>query len=153
MRSIIHKEGTMDTTYTYTTTTTNIDPSMMPFFWVMFLVSFALGVLELASLWRLYKMAGQPGWAAIVPVYNIVVMLQIVGRPVWWVLLMFIPLVNFVIAIIVILDFAKAYGKSVGYGVAMLFFSFIMYPILAFSKDTKYVGPLAAQPAPAAPQL
>ncbi len=107
----------------------------------------AISILVLASFWKIFAKAGKPGWAAIIPIYNLVVYLQIVNRPIWWIILMFIPLVNVVIWIIVTNDLAKAFGKGVGWTIGMLFLGFIFYPILGFGSDP-YVG----RPAPAQPQ-
>lgn len=107
------------------------------------LVGLAVAVLLIAAMWRVFTKAGQPGWAAIVPFYNTIVLLRVVGRPWWWLLLMFIPLVNVILAIIVYLDLAKSFGKGTGFGVATIFFSYICIPILAFG-DARYVGPAGA---------
>ena len=112
------------------------------------LIYLILAVLLIASLWKVFTKAGKPGWAAIVPIYNLIVLFQIVGRPWWWLLLMLIPFVNFIIAIIVYIDLAKSFGKGVGFGIGLLFLSFIFLPILAFG-DAQYVGPAAAQGSPA----
>ena len=102
-------------------------------------VSFALAILTIVAMWKLFKKAGKPGWAAIIPIYNIIVMLEIAGMPGWYVLLLLIPIVNVVIAILIILRFVKAYGKGTGFGILTIFFAPIMYAIMAFG-DTKYVG-------------
>jgi hypothetical protein len=60
----------------------------------------------LYCMWRIYEKAGKPGWASIIPIYNILVQLEILGRPWWWLLLMFVPFVNIVIGIIIIFDLA-----------------------------------------------
>ncbi len=96
----------------------------------------ALIVLVIVGLWKAFAKAGQPGWAAIVPIYNIYIMLKIAGRPGWWLLLFLIPLVNLVIAIIVALDIAKAFGKGTGFGLGLAFLAFIFYPILGFGDAT-----------------
>jgi hypothetical protein len=101
-----------------------------------------LGVIALliASMWKVFQKAGQPGWAAIVPIYNVIVMLKIAGKPAWWILLYLIPFVNFIIALVVAVSMAKAFGKSALFGVFGLgFFSFIGYPMLAFG-DAQYQG-------------
>ncbi|PXY30891.1 DUF5684 domain-containing protein [Prauserella muralis] len=103
-------------------------------------VSLAITVFMIAAMWRLFTKAGQPGWAAIVPIYNTIVLLRIVGRPWWWLLLMLIPLVNFIILIIVYIDLARSFGKGTGFGVLMVFFSYVCIPILAFGS-ARYVGP------------
>ncbi|MEN6315982.1 MAG: DUF5684 domain-containing protein [Clostridiaceae bacterium] len=106
--------------------------------WVIYL---AVLVLMIASLWILFQKAGKPGWAAIVPIYNTVVMLEIGGKPGWWVLLYFIPFVNIVIAIMALAAFLRAYGRGgAGPVLLMLFFSVIYLPYLAFSKNVQHVG-------------
>jgi len=102
----------------------------------------ALTVLMVASLWRVFAKAGRPGWAVLIPIYNVYILLQIVGKPGWWLLLMFVPLVNFIIWILVLVSLAKCFGKGGGFAAGMLFLPIIFYPILGFG-DAKYIG---AQP-------
>lgn len=103
----------------------------------------ALIVFAILTMWKMYRKANKPGWAAIVPIYNYVVLLEIVGRPVWWILLTFVPIVNIYIALVVALDLAKSFGKSTGFGIGNFFVPIITYPILAFSKGSHYAGPVA----------
>ena len=119
---------------------------------VVFLLMTLVSVLMLIALWRVFTKAGKPGWASLVPIYNTVVMLEIVGRPLWWILLMFVPFVNIVISIIVTLDLVKAFGKSTGFGILAVLFPVIMYPILAFG-DSQYGGPVAADNRPTPPAV
>jgi hypothetical protein len=106
--------------------------------WVVLIL--ALVVLEIASVWKIFTKAGQPGWASIIPIYNIIVWLRIAGRPTWWIVLFIIPFVNIIAEIIVLLDIAKAFGKSGRFVVGMIFLSFIFFPILGFG-DAQYRGP------------
>ncbi len=89
--------------------------------------------------WKLYTKAGKPGWAAIVPIYNIIVLLEIVGKPVWWFILMLIPCVNIVVAILVSLELAKVFGKDTGFAIGLILLPFIFIPILAFGS-AEYQG-------------
>jgi hypothetical protein len=114
---------------------------------VFFLFYLAFIVLLVASLWKIYTKAGEPGWAAIVPIYNLVVLLKIVGRPVWWLVLMIIPFVNFVIIILVYIDLAKSFGKDTAFGIGLVFLSPIFLPILGFGS-ARYVGPAGPEPRP-----
>jgi hypothetical protein len=91
----------------------------------------------------MYEKAGQPGWACLIPIYNFYVLCKIVGRPGWWVILLFIPFVNVVIWIIVALDLAKSFGKGTGFAIGLIFLSVIFIMILGFGDD-RYVGPAAA---------
>jgi len=108
-------------------------------FWV---VTLALIILMIVALWRIYMKAGRPGWAAIIPVYNMVVLLEIVNKPTWWIILAFIPFVNVIVGIIVAYHLAKAFGKGAGFTVGMIILPFIFYPILGFGKST-YLGSAA----------
>jgi uncharacterized membrane protein YoaK (UPF0700 family) len=94
-------------------------------------------------VWKVFAKAGEPGWAAIIPIYNVIVFLKIAGRPWWWVFLLLIPLVNIIVGIIASLDVAKAFGKGAGFGVGLALLGVIFYPILAFG-DAKYVRAAAA---------
>jgi hypothetical protein len=107
---------------------------------VFLIIMLAVAVALIASLWKVYAKAGQPGWAAIVPIYNCVVLLKIVGKPIWWLILLLIPFVNFVILIIVYLALAKSFGKGAGFGIGLVLLGFIFFPILGFG-DAKYLGP------------
>lgn len=109
---------------------------------VTWLISVAVGVFVIICTWKIYTKAGKPGWAAIIPIYNILVLLEIVGRPWWFLLLMFVPVANIVVSIMVIFDEAKVFGKGVGFGFGLLFLSPIFNAILAFG-DATYKGPIA----------
>ena len=84
------------------------------------------------SWWKLFEKAGQPGWAAIVPIYNIVIMLTIIKKPMWWIALMFVPIANVVVMILIFIELAKVFGKDSGFAVGLIFLSVIFIPILAF---------------------
>lgn len=102
---------------------------MMLLFWL------AVVVVCIVGMWKVFAKAGQPGWAVLIPFYNVYVMLQIAGRPGWWLLLFFVPVVNLVIAIIVAIDIAKAFGQSAVFGVVLLFLlSAIGYLVLGFGN-------------------
>ena len=90
--------------------------------------------------WKLFEKAGKPGWAAIVPIYNMVVFLEIVGKPVWWIVLMFIPIVSMIIAIILSIALAERFGKGTGFGIGIAFLGIVFLPMLAFG-DADYSPP------------
>jgi len=117
-------------------TTYSTSASGNPAFGLIGLVGFVFFVIV---YWQIFVKAGEPGWAAIIPIYNYLVILKIVGRPWWWLLLFFIPFVNIILYIIVLVDLAKAYGKGGGFAVGLLFLPIIFLPILAFGSAT-YVG-------------
>ena len=108
-------------------------------YWIIYI---AIIVLVIAGFWKVFTKAGEAGWQSIIPIWNIIVLLRIVGRPAWWVILFIIPLVNIVISLIVALNLAKSFGKGGGFGVGLWLLSFIFYPVLGFGSAT-YVGPAA----------
>lgn len=106
---------------------------------VFFLIYIAVIVLAIAGMWKAFEKAGQKGWAAIVPILNYYVIIKLVGREVWWLVLLLIPCVNIVVAIILFMDLAKKFGKSEGYGIGLALLPFIFWPMLGFGKD-QYQG-------------
>jgi hypothetical protein len=122
---------------------------------VALLAAYAIVLLVVVAfivicMWMIYAKAGKPGWAAIIPIYNYIVLLEIVGKPWWWFLLLCIPIVNIVILIMVINLLSKSFGQGVGFTLGLLFLGIIFYPVLAFSKNIKYVGPGGVAAAPQA---
>jgi hypothetical protein len=98
------------------------------------LIQIAIIVFIIVSLWKVFDKAGQPGWAAIIPFYNCYILLKIVSRPGWWLILFFIPVVNFVISIFVDIDLAKCFGKGTAFAVGLIFLPIVFIPILAFGS-------------------
>ena len=96
-------------------------------------------LVVIVGMWKVFTKAGKPGWASIIPIYNIVVMLDIAGKPLWWIILFLIPLVNLIIAIMVSIAIAEKFGKGTGFGLGLAFLGFIFYPILGFG-DATYRG-------------
>jgi hypothetical protein len=115
---------------------------------VMGIIWLAVVILMIASLWKVFTKAGQPGWAAIIPIYNLYILCKVGGKSGWWVLLLLIPFVNFIIAIILCIAIAERFGKGAGFGVGLAFLGFIFFPILAFG-DARYQG-AGAPPLPGA---
>ena len=107
-----------------------------PVFMIVWLV---VVVIAIVAMWRIFTKAGKPGWACIIPIYNLIVLLDIAGKPWWWLILFFIPLVNIIIYIIVYIDLAKAFGHSTLFGIGLLLLAPIFFLILAFD-DSEYVG-------------
>jgi len=106
---------------------------------VVLVLELGLVVLILAGMWKLFVKAGEPGWAAIVPIYNTIILLKICNKPLWWIVLLLIPCVSIIVSIIVMLELAKAFGKGGGYAVGLILLPFVFIPMLGFSKDP-YVG-------------
>jgi len=93
-----------------------------------------IAVVMIAAMWKVFVKAGKPGWAAIVPIYNVIVLLEVVGKPAWWVVLFFVPFVNFIVAIIVLFALAKSFGKGGGFAIGLLLLPPVFYSVLAWGS-------------------
>jgi hypothetical protein len=98
-----------------------------------------LSILVLVSYWKLYEKAGKEGWAVLIPIYSTLVLLEIIRKPWYWLLLMMIPFVGLIWAIWSLNLFVKSFGKDEGYTVGCLLLPYVFFPMLAFSKSTKYI--------------
>ena len=129
---------------------------------ILFVIYLAFIIFIVASMWKIFSKAGQPGWACIVPVYNIITLLKIVGKPWWWLLLMCMPVASLiflavnpvVFSIVYFLSFivtityviwtynmlSKSFGKDTGFTAGLVLLGIVFFPILGFG-DAKYLGP------------
>lgn len=100
------------------------------------IVWLALILLLIVSMWKIFTKAGKPGWGSIVPIYNLILLIEIAGKPIWWIVFFFIPVVNAVIWILLAVGIAKSFGKGGGFAAGMIFLPVIFYPVLAFGSST-----------------
>ncbi len=96
-------------------------------------------VLMIVSMWKIYTKAGKPGWAIFIPIYNIIVWLEIAKKPWWWLFLMMIPYIGMIWGIWSINMVVKKFGKDSGFTVGCVLLPFIFYPILGLG-DAQYLG-------------
>jgi len=101
-------------------------------------------VIMIIAMWKIFTKAGKPGWAALIPIYNMIVLLDIVGKPTWWIILMFIPLVSLVVGVIMLIELCKSFGKDGGFMVGMILLCPIFMCILGFG-GAQYRGPGGGQ--------
>ncbi len=105
---------------------------------ILLFVAFVIFII--AAQWKTFEKAGQPGWACIIPIYNIYIMTKIAGKPGYWTLLIFIPFVNFVIIVWLYNMISKSFGKDEGFTAGLIILGFIFWPILGYGS-AKYLGP------------
>ena len=98
------------------------------------IIGLLVALLMIVAMWKIFVKAGQPGWASIIPIYNLYVWCKIVGRPGWWIILMLIPFVNIIVGIVLCIDMAKSFGKGAGFGIGLAFLGIIFLPILGFGS-------------------
>ncbi len=106
------------------------------FITLFLIMSLYLGIigLVLVSHWKIFVKAGKPGWASIVPIYSIVVLVEIVKKPSIWVLYLILPIVNIIFMIKLSLELARVFGKDDAFGLGLFFLPFIFMPMLAFGE-------------------
>jgi len=107
--------------------------------WIIF--GLVIQVVHFLGTWKLYKAAGEAPWKALVPVYNAIVLLKIIHRPKWWVLLLFLPVINLMIFMVFWIDTVKHFGKSktIDSVLAVVTLGFYIY-VINYQSDPKYIS-------------
>ena len=106
-------------------------------------VGLAVVIAMIAGMWKVFEKAGRPGWGCLIPIYNVILLLGMAGKPIWWIVLLIIPLVSIIVVIMINIELAKNFGKSTGYGLGLALLPMFFYPMLGFS-DARYQGPPAS---------
>lgn len=125
--------------YNYATPSAGAAEGILAGLGIFYLVFLADCIFLLVCMYKVFKKAGRKGWEALIPIYNIIVMIQIAELPTWYIVLYFIPFANIYAMFKIYIEFAHKFGKSTGFGIAMIFFSYICFPILAFG-NAEYQG-------------
>jgi len=101
----------------------------------------AILIFLMIIIWFVFKKAGQPGWAATIPIYNLMVGLRVAGKPWWWIfgiLFVFIPIFGILLFVVehifVSSSISRNFGQATGFTVGLILLPFLFYPILAFGK-------------------
>ncbi|MBC9794775.1 DUF5684 domain-containing protein [Sinomicrobium weinanense] len=111
---------------------------------VSIIIYLVMLVAMFAGMWKTFEKAGKPGWAAIIPIYNIIVLVEIVGKPMWWIVLLLVPCVSIVATVWLTNLLSKSFGKSEGFTAGLILLPFVFYPMLGFG-DAEYQGPSAKE--------
>ena len=104
------------------------------------LIEVVVLVVAFAGLWKIFAKTGKPGWAAIVPIYNVFVLTEIAGKSIVWFILAIIPCTSIIGIVVLWIAVAERFGKGVGYGLGLTFLAPIFWPILGFGSS-RYNGP------------
>jgi len=112
--------------------------AMFGFLIFVYIVALAVSIFTIVCNWKVFKKAGKNGWEAIVPIYNFVVLLEITGLPMWYLVLFLVPVGNVVVLFLIYIELAKKFGQSAGFGVGLALLNPIFMAILAFNKNYVY---------------
>ena len=107
-------------------------PGMLPMIIFILILAIHVSMIRYISLWFLFQKAGEPGWAAIIPIYNILITIKIASKPWWYILLLLIPIVNIIIGIMILHGISKSFGKGGWYTVGLVFLRVVFLAILGF---------------------
>ena len=110
----------------------------------MLIPGIIIATICIIAHWKIFVKAGKPGWAAIIPIYNAIVLLEIIGKPIWWVFLILFPCTSFIFAVWATNLLSKSFGHSEGFTVGLILLPFVFYPVLAFG-NYQYLGPSAKE--------
>jgi hypothetical protein len=108
---------------------------------IFILIYLAFIAAALAGMWKTFVKMGHPGWAGIVPYYNFFLIVEAIGKPIMWFILLLIPCTAIVFYPMILIEFAKRFDRGIGFALGLIFLPFIFWPILGFGS-AKYLGPV-----------
>ncbi|USD24399.1 signal peptidase I [Flagellimonas marinaquae] len=113
--------------------------------WIIFIL--IIQVIHFLGTWKLYVKAGRKPWEAAIPIYNGIVLMKIINRPWWWVLLLFIPIINLLMFPVVWVETIRSFGKNtlVDTWLVILTLGFYIYYI-NYSEDVEYIKDRSLKP-------
>lgn len=113
--------------------------------WILF--TLALQIVHFLGTWKLYKAAGYEAWQAAIPVYNAVILMKIINRPVWWVILLFIPTINLILFGVIWVEILRSFGKNSAKDTLLGLVTFGLYIYsLNYSDDPKHISDRSLRP-------
>lgn len=101
--------------------------------WFLMLVFLLVGII---SMFKIFRKAGQPGWAVFIPFYNVYIYFKVIDKPLWWLVGLLLPVLNVITIVAITHSLSKKFGKGIGFTIGLIVLPFIFYPILAFGSAT-----------------
>jgi len=102
-------------------------------------INLAVLIMGLAGWWKVFEKAGEPGWTSLIPIFNVYVLLRLVGRTGWSLLLLFVPGVNLIVWILVCHELSCSFGHGVGFTIGLLLLPPVFMLILGLD-GTRFQG-------------
>lgn len=113
--------------------------------WILF--TLALQIVHFLGTWKLYKAAGYQAWQAAIPVYNAVILMKIINRPLWWVILLFIPTINLILFGVIWVEILRSFGKNSVKDTLLGLVTFGLYIYaLNYSDNPKHISDRSLRP-------
>lgn len=118
-----------------------MDTGELSIFLFLFLIPYTIVMITLLSgMWKMFEKGGIPGILGLIPIVNFFFFAKLAGKPTWWGLLFFIPVVNVVVMIIILIEIAERFGRGTGTALGLIFLTAIFFCILGFGS-AKYSKP------------
>jgi len=113
--------------------------------WFVFIL--IIQVIHFLGTWKLYVKAGRKAWEAAIPVYNAIVLMKIISRPKWWVILLFIPIINLLMFPVIWVETIRSFGKNTRLDtfLVLITFGFYIYYI-NYMADVSYIEDRSLNP-------
>lgn len=117
--------------------------------WILFVL--LVQIIHFLGTWRLYQKAGRKAWEAAIPIYNAVILMKIINRPWWWVILLFIPIVNLIMFPVIWVETVRSFGRTSTIDTILAIVTLGLYIYyLNYASDVKYREDRSLQPGSAA---
>ncbi|WP_336330243.1 MULTISPECIES: DUF5684 domain-containing protein [unclassified Haloarcula] len=104
---------------------------------VLLLFNLLIAGIQIAGMWMVFEKADHAGWKAIVPIYDLYIMLKIGENAWWWLVLLLVPFVNIYAWYKIHAGVARAFGRGIGFGLGLAFLGILFFPLLGFG-DYQY---------------
>lgn len=125
-----------DVDYSSSSGAAGLTGAIAAFIGVVWIIAMGMYVLQIIAMWKIFTKANKPGWASIVPVYNIYTLLQIAEVPTWYLLLLIIPVANIYATFKMYIELAHKFGKDTGFGIGLVLLNPVFILVLAFGNAT-----------------
>lgn len=125
-----------DVDYSSSSGAAGLTGAIAAFIGVVWIIAMGMYVLQIIAMWKIFTKANKPGWASIVPVYNIYTLLQIAEVPTWYLLLLIIPVANICATFKMYIELAHKFGKDTGFGIGLVLLNPVFILVLAFGNAT-----------------
>lgn len=125
-----------DVDYSSSSGAAGLTGTIAAFIGVVWIIAMGMYVLQIIAMWKIFTKANKPGWASIVPVYNIYTLLQIAEVPTWYLLLLIIPVANIYATFKMYIELAHKFGKDTGFGIGLVLLNPVFILVLAFGNAT-----------------
>ena len=125
-----------DVDYSSSSGAAGLTGAIAAFIGVVWIIAMGMYVLQIIAMWKIFTKANKPGWASIVPIYNIYTLLQIAEVPTWYLLLLIIPVANIYATFKMYIELAHKFGKDTGFGIGLVLLNPVFILVLAFGNAT-----------------